>query len=63
MINWSYLEVVALGRLILFPSDYISRQENETHGEWLEFHAMRGRHSFSLVCLIKTLGGGLEKVC
>lgn len=48
-----------VGKLTLFPSDYISRQENGTRGEWLEFHRTRGRHSLSLVCqLIKRPGGG-----
>lgn len=62
--KWVLSGGCGVGKLTLFPSDYISRQENGMWGEWLEFHRTRGRHSFSLVCrLIKRPGGGIEEVC
>lgn len=62
--KWVLSGGCGVGKLTLFPSDYISRQENGTQGEWLEFHRTRGRRSFSLVCrLIKRPGGGVEEVC
>lgn len=61
--KWVLSGGCGVGKLTLFPSDYISRQENGTWGEWLEFHRTRGRRSFSLVCrLIKRPGGGIEEV-
>lgn len=63
--KWVLSGGCGVGKLTLFPSDYINRQENRTGGGgWLEFHRTRGRRSFSLVCrLIKRPGGGTEEVC
>lgn len=58
--KWVLSGGCGVGKLTLFPCDYISRQENGTRGEWLEFHRTRGRRSFSLVCrLIKGPGRGI----
>lgn len=60
--KWVLSGGCGVGKPTLFPCDYISRQENETQWEWLEFHTARGRRAFSLVCrLIKAAGGdGLD---
>lgn len=49
--KWVLSGGCGVGKLTLFPSDYISRQENGTRGEWLEFHRTKGQ-TFVFTCLL-----------